>query len=47
MRVRNFRRYIEGSIGIWKGKREQMEEKVKSMEDKKKGIKLKLDVEEE
>jgi hypothetical protein len=44
-RIRNFRRYVD-DIGIWRGKREVLERKVKSMEDNKKGIKLKLEFEE-
>ena len=45
-RIRNLKRYVDDSIGICKGKREELEEKVKTMEDGKKGIKLKFEVEE-
>ena len=45
-RIRNFKRYADDSIDIWRGKREYLERKVKSMEDNKKGIKLKLEFEE-
>ena len=40
-RIGNFRRYVDDRIGIRKGKREELEEKVKSIEDEEKGIKLK------
>ena len=39
-RIMNFRRYVVDSTGIWKGRREDLEEKVKTKEDRKKGIKL-------
>ena len=42
-RNRTFRRYVDDSIRIWKGKKEDLEEEVKVMEDKEKGIKLKLE----
>ena len=37
---------VDDSIGIWRGKREDLERKVKGMEDNKKVIKLKLEIEE-
>ena len=42
-RNRTFRRYVDDSIRIWKGKKEDLVEEVKVMEDKEKGIKLKLE----
>ena len=42
----NFKRYVDDSIGIWRGRREELESKVRSMEDSRKGIKLKFEVEE-
>ena len=45
-RIRKFRRYMDSSLGIWKGKREERDEKVHSMEDEKEEMKLKLEVEE-
>ena len=44
-RIRNFRRYVDNSIGIWRGGKDTLEERVKEMEDEKKGIQLKLEVE--
>ena len=38
---------MDDSIGIWKGGKDILEEKVKEMENEKKGIKLKLEVEKE
>jgi hypothetical protein len=45
-RIRKFKRYVDDSIGIWRGRKEDLERKVRSMEDSRKGIKLKLEVEE-
>ena len=47
IRIRKFRRYVDDSIGIWKGGKDILEEKVKEMEDERKSIKLKLEVEKE
>ena len=43
--IRKFRRYVGDSIGIWRERREDFETKVRSMEDSKNGIKLKVEVE--
>ena len=40
-RIWSFRRYADDSIVIWRVVREDLERKVKSTEDNKKGIKLK------
>ena len=32
--IRKFGRYVDDSIGIWKGKKNKLEEKVKELEDK-------------
>ena len=45
-RIRKFKKYVDDSIGIWRGRKEDLERKVRSMEDSRKGIKLKLEVEE-
>ena len=45
-RIRTFKRYVEDNIGIWRGRKEDLERKVRSMEDIRKGIKLKMEVEE-
>ena len=36
---------MDNSIGIWRGGKDTLEERVKEMEDEKKGIQLKLEVE--
>ena len=41
-RIRQYGRYVDDSLGVWKGSKKELEEKVKKMEDKEKGIKLKL-----
>ena len=46
-KIRKFGRYVDDSLGIWKGRKTELEEKVKEMEDTEKGIKLKLEVENE
>ena len=38
---------MDDSIGIWKGKKDKLEKRVKEMEDEGKGIKLKLEMEKE
>ena len=35
---------MDDSLGVWKGSKKELEEKVKKMEDKEKGIKLKLGI---
>ena len=39
-RIRKFERYVNDSLGVWRGSKIELEEKVKKMEDKEKGIKL-------
>ena len=46
-KIRKFGRYENDSLGIWKGKKTELEEKVKEIEDKEKGIKLKSEVKNE
>ena len=46
-KIRKFGRYVDDSLGIWKGRKTELEEKGKEMEDTEKGIKLKLEVENE
>ena len=41
-RISQYGRYVDDSLGVWKGSKKELEEKVKKMEDKEKGIKLKL-----
>ena len=43
--IRKFDRYVDDSLDIWKGKKNELKEKLKELEDKSKGIKLKLEVE--
>jgi hypothetical protein len=43
-RIRNFNRYGDGSKGIWKGRKEDLE--VKVMKVREKEIRLKLGIEE-
>ena len=38
--IRKFGRYVDESLGIWNGKKNELEEKFKELEDKSKGIKL-------
>ena len=45
-RIRKYGRYVDDSLGVWKGSKKELEEKVKKMEDKEKGIKLELQIEE-
>ena len=45
-RIRKFKRYVDDSIEIWRARKEDLERKVRSMEDSRKAIKLKLEVEE-
>ena len=45
-RIRKYGRYEDESLGAWKGSKKELEEKVKKMEDKEKGIKLELEIEE-
>ena len=45
IRIRKFRRYVDDSIGIWKGRKDKLEKRVKEIEDEEKGIKLKLEME--
>ena len=44
-RIRQYGRYVDDSLGVRKGSKNELEEKVK-MEDREKGIKLKLEIEE-
>ena len=45
-RIRQYGRYVDDSFGVWKESKKELEEKVKKMEDKEKGSKLKLEIEE-
>lgn len=44
-KIRKFGRYIDDSLGIWKGNKMEFEEKMKKIRGQKKRIKLKLEVE--
>ena len=46
-RIRKFMRYMDDSTEKWVGKEEELKKKLKDIEDKKKGIQLELDIEEE
>ena len=45
-RIRKYGRYVDDSLGVWKGSKNELEEKVKKMEDKEKGINQELEIEE-
>ena len=44
-KIRKFRSYVDDNIGLWRGRRDDLERKV-SMEESKKVIKFKFEVEE-
>ena len=45
-RIRKYGRYVDDSLGVWKGSKNELEQKVKKMEDKEKGIKQEFEIEE-
>ena len=44
-RIRRFTRYVDDSLGIWRGEKRELEEKMKELEDNEKGIEIKLEIE--